>query len=80
MINVRAIIGEKDTGFEKRGSKGPFECGNCRYFKEKSCHQDDMMRISKQPRNKDGTVKVDEKDCCEYVDRVGVVGRAVQKG
>lgn len=71
-INIEAIKGEPGTGFEKRGGKGPFECGNCEYFKSgNSCHQKDMMKLSKQPRHKDGSVVVDAPDCCEYVERVG---------
>jgi hypothetical protein len=66
-----SIKGEKFTGFEKRGAKGPFECGNCEYFKDDSCNEDHMMVHSKQARNPNGTVKVKAEDCCEYVDRVG---------
>jgi hypothetical protein len=72
LVNVQAITGEQGTGFEKRGSKGPFECGNCEYFKgSNACHQEDMKRYSKQPKWPDGTVKVDSADCCEYVERIG---------
>lgn len=71
-INVKALKGEEGTGFEKRGTKGPFECGNCEYFKGgNSCHQEDMMKRSRQPKWPDGSVKVDALDCCEYVERVG---------
>ena len=70
-INVAAIAGEPGTGFEKAGKLGEFECGNCKYFKEGGCSQKDMMKMSKQPRLKDGRVKVSEEDCCEYVKRVG---------
>lgn len=70
-INAFAIKGEKGTGFEKRGKKGPFECGNCEYFKNNSCGQKDMLEKSKEPRTKDGRVVVDPKDCCEYIERVG---------
>ncbi len=67
-----AVKGERATGFEKRGDKGPFECANCEYFKNgNSCHQRDMMAKSKQPRHTDGSVVVSAKDCCEFVDRVG---------
>lgn len=71
MLDVKAIKGEAGTGFEKRGDKGPFECGNCEYFDGKSCGQKDMMKQSKQPRLANGRVKVDAEDCCEYVERVG---------
>ena len=70
-FDVAAIKGETGTGFEKRGSKGPFECGNCEYFNGASCGQKDMMDKSKQPREKDGRVKVDAEDCCEFIERVG---------
>jgi hypothetical protein len=71
-INQEAIKGEKDTGFEKRGSKGPFECGNCEYFKNgNACNQKDMKEKSKQPRWPDGTIVVDAADCCEFIERVG---------
>jgi len=69
-IDITAVKGEPGTGFEKRGGKGPFECGNCGYFKNgNACHQKDMMLKSKQPRHSDGTVKVDVPDCCEFVER-----------
>lgn len=69
-LNPNAIKGEKGTGFEKRGDKGPFECGNCRFFRQ-GCDQEDMKKKSKQPRLPNGLVKVDADDCCEYVDRIG---------
>lgn len=72
-INQFAIKGEKGTGFEERGNKGPFECGNCEYFKNNSCGQKDMLEKSKRPRTKDGRVKVDADDCCEYIERTGKV-------
>lgn len=68
-IDVSAIKGEAGTGFEKRGDKGPFECGSCEYFTGHSCREKNMRRMSKQPRLPDGTVKVDEDDCCEYIER-----------
>lgn len=70
-INVSAIQGEPGTGFEKAGDLGEFECGNCKFMRDAGCHQPDMMAKSKEPRLKDGSVKVDEEDCCEYVKRVG---------
>jgi hypothetical protein len=71
-INSAAVKGEPGTGFEKRGSKGPFECGNCHYFKNgDSCHEETMMKKSKEPRHPDGSVVVAADDCCEYVERVG---------
>jgi hypothetical protein len=71
-INVKALKGEESTGFEKRGNKGPFECGNCEYFKNgNACTQEDMKRYSKQEKWPDGTVKVDALDCCEYIERTG---------
>lgn len=71
-INQFAIKGEKGTGFEERGNKGPFECGNCGYFKNgDECHQKDMMAKSTRPRHPNGSVVVGPKDCCEYVERIG---------
>lgn len=70
-IDSAHVKGEPGTGFEKAGDLGEFECGNCRFFDGKSCGQIDMMQRSKQPRLPNGRVKVDEEDCCEYVDRVG---------
>lgn len=70
-INQFSIKGEKGTGFEERGDKGPFECGNCEYFKNNSCGQKDMMEKSKRPRTANGRVKVTAGDCCEYIERVG---------
>jgi hypothetical protein len=71
-INQAAIKGEPGTGFEKRGTKGPFECGNCEYFDAVAgaCDQWDMKTKSKQPKLDDGRVHVDAADCCEYVERV----------
>lgn len=65
------VQGEPVTGFEKRGAKGKFECGNCSYFDGSSCGQSVMMAQSKQPRNTKGRPQVGKHDCCEYVDRVG---------
>ena len=70
-INQFAIKGEAGTGFEERGNKGPFECGNCEYFKDGSCGQKDMMAKSKHPKTANGRIKVDADDCCEYIERVG---------
>ena len=72
-INVSALKGEDRTGFEKRGNKGPFECGNCEYFirGEHACNQEDMKKYSKQPKWPNGTVVVDATDCCEYIERTG---------
>jgi hypothetical protein len=82
-INSASVKGEPGTGFEKRAGKGPFECGNCEYFKE-GCTQKDMKKLSKQPRLPNGNVDVDADDCCEYVERkskgvqgvAGALGRA----
>jgi hypothetical protein len=71
-INLAAIRGEAGTGFEKAGTKGEFECGNCHYFKNgNACVQKDMKEKSKEPRHPNGDVVVAEEDCCEYVDRIG---------
>jgi hypothetical protein len=75
-INAAAVKGEPGTGFEKRAAKGPFECGNCHYFKNgNACHEENMKKKSKQPRHKDGSVVVAADDCCEYVERVGREGK-----
>lgn len=72
LVNIEAIKGESGTGFEKRGNRGPFECGNCGYFKNgNACNQKDMMRYSKQPKWPDGTVVVGAPDCCSFVERIG---------
>lgn len=68
-INSKSVKGEPGTGFEEGGDKGPFECGNCSYFGGDHCGQKDMMKLSKQPRNKDGYPIVDAADCCDYVSR-----------
>lgn len=88
MIDESAIQGERGTGFERAGTKGPFECGNCRYFiggpGGPGCGQADMKRHSRQPRLPDGRVQVDGDDCCEFAvqDRAGETrnGPAVQFG
>lgn len=71
MLDVKAIKGEANTGFEKRGDKGPFECGNCEYFDGKSCGQKDMMKFSQQPRVAGNRVQVAAEDCCEFIERKG---------
>lgn len=80
-MDIHAIKGEKGTGFEKAGTKGPFECGNCRYFiggpGGQGCGQADMKRHSRQPRLPDGRVQVDGDDCCEFVYRIGRAKRGM---
>ena len=70
---VPGIKGEKGTGYENPEGLGEFECENCKFFdsRDGSCGQRDMMRLSKQPRMKDGRVKVHPESCCEYVWRMG---------
>jgi hypothetical protein len=72
-IDSAHVKGEPGTGYESRGSKGPFECQNCEYYRpsNSSCGQEDMVSVSKQPKTSDGRVKVDPKGCCEYVERIG---------
>lgn len=70
MIDQSQIKGEKSTGYEGP-SGGPFECGNCTYFKGGTCGQKTMMEMSKRPKDKDGRVEVDAYGCCEYVERKG---------
>ena len=62
------VRGEDGTGFEKRGDRGPFECGNCTYFKDGTCHQSTMTEHSKQPRKGEYPI-VKAEDCCEYISR-----------
>lgn len=72
-INSSNVEGETGTGFEKRNEgrkSGPFECGNCEYFLNNSCGQEDMMKYSKQPRLSNDRVVVHKEDCCDYIDRV----------
>lgn len=70
-LNISAIKGEKGTGYEKFDGRGPFECGNCNYYRasDSSCGQKDMMKFSKQPRLRNSRVVVEERGCCEYVER-----------
>lgn len=70
-IDATKVKGEPGTGYEPPAGKGPFECGNCRYFDGESCRQATMMKVSKLPRAAGGRVKVDAEGCCEYVDRKG---------
>jgi len=76
VINEKAIHGEKNTGFEKAGRLGEFECGNCHYYRalgsaHGSCGQKDMMEYSQEPKMADGRILVGAEDCCEYVQRMG---------
>ncbi len=68
-INSAAVIGELGTGYEDPEDKGPFECGNCKYFSSGTCGQSDMMARSKRPKDASGRIKVDQDGCCDYVDR-----------
>jgi len=71
-VNIKALTGENGTGFEKRGNKGPFQCSNCEYFVGgNACNQEDMKRVSKQPKWPDGTIKVEGPDCCSFIERTG---------
>ena len=83
-INQAAVLGEAGTGYEDANGKGPFECGNCEYFRpsNSSCGQKDMKARSKRPRTDDDRVKVEAKGCCEYVDRIGkdLVSRSKKYG
>jgi broad specificity phosphatase PhoE len=63
------IHGEPVTGFEKRGSHGPFECGNCTYFSNGQCSQEVMVAKSRLPRADNDNVLVDAADCCAYLER-----------
>jgi hypothetical protein len=69
-IDASEVKGEPGTGYEGPEG-GPFQCSNCRYFKDGSCGQETMMERSAQPKTADGRVQVDPAGCCEYVDRAG---------
>ena len=69
-IDASEVKGEPYTGYEAPADKGPFECGNCRYFSG-GCGQKTMKDKSRLPRNNKGLVIVDEHGCCENVDRRG---------
>jgi len=71
VVDQSAVKGEKGTGYEAPGDKGPFQCSNCSYFSAGLCSQPIMMRVSKMPKNGRGLVRVAPTGCCEYVDRVG---------
>ena len=73
-IDESAVKGEPGTGYEDPNGKGPFQCGNCEYFRDNSCGQKTMMKVSKRPRTPEGRVKVKAEGCCEYVDRIGKTG------
>jgi hypothetical protein len=74
-LPITQYEGEDGTGFEKAGSLGPFNCGNCKHFSTDkdsgTCNQPEMMKLSKQPRSDDGKVLVAAEDCCEFVERAG---------
>jgi hypothetical protein len=66
------IKGEAHTGFEKRGKRGAFECGNCHFFRNgDACFEETMKAKSKQPRHANGDVVVAPDDCCKFLDRIG---------
>ncbi len=71
-VRQSAIKGEAGTGYEGP-ERGPFECGNCEYFKvaDSGCDQKDMKARSKRKRLLDGRVLVEKEGCCEFIDRVG---------
>lgn len=70
-IDSSKVHGEEGTGYENPSNKGPFKCGNCKYFNNKnsSCGQSTMVKISKQPKL-GNRVKVDANGCCEYIERL----------
>lgn len=69
-IDSSEVKGEPGTGYEGPDGKGPFNCGNCEYFKNGSCGQKTMMERSKLPKTENGRVQVNAEGCCEYVSRV----------
>jgi len=77
-IDASKVHGEKFTGFELADDKGPFECGNCEYYRGGWCVQETMMAKSEQPKNAQGLVKVEPHACCEYVERLGKKKRPME--
>ena len=73
-IDASQVKGESGTGYEGP-QKGPFSCSNCEYFNAGSCGQKTMMAESKRPRVAGGRVQVDPEGCCEYIDRIGPLGK-----
>ena len=69
-IDSSHVKGEPGTGYEGPDG-GVFACRNCEYFKNGSCGQVTMMKVSKLPRVDGSRVKVSPDGCCEYVDRIG---------
>lgn len=67
-IDSAHVKGEPGTGYEGPEG-GPFECANCEYFNGRSCGQEDMLRRSKLPRDRENRPITDPHGCCEYVDR-----------
>lgn len=78
-VDQAEIKGERGTGYEDPAGKGPFECGNCNYFRNGSCGQKTMMAVSRQPKLPGGRIKVDFHGCCEYVERKGTTPMAKEK-
>lgn len=76
-IDSSKVKGEPGTGYEAAEGKGPFQCGNCHYFRpsEASCGQATMVQVSKLPRTTGGRVQVEAAGCCEYVERKGSARR-----
>ena len=72
-IDSSKVKGEPGTGYEPSNGKGPFACHNCEFFRDGSCGQETMIKISKLPRTAGGRVQVDPLGCCEYVDRLAQV-------
>lgn len=62
-------VGEPVTEFAKGADKGPFSCGNCVHMRKAQCFHPVMLEHSKQPKGKQGGVKVGEYDCCRFVRR-----------
>lgn len=66
------IKGEPFTGYENPDGKGPFQCGNCHYYRpsNSTCGQETMVAKSHQPLV-DGRRRVELAGCCEFVERIG---------
>lgn len=63
-INSAAVHGEPGTGY-MGPEDGPFRCDHCEYFKDGTCGNEEMLKLSKRAKS-NGRVKVDAGGCCIY--------------
>ena len=64
-INSAAVHGEPGTGY-MGPEDGPFRCDHCEYFKDNSCGNEEMKKLSKRAKTSEGRVKVAADGCCIY--------------